>query len=134
MFGKLLGLVTCVTLFLTAGAVNAASKPVTFQGNVELRAPIWSTFDASAKSHWNNLEMAGDVRIFNLFGPVVFRAQGEHTFHQAGIFAPENKLKLGFELPIPKSDFTLFSYYDQRFNADTDRVFVGIRYGFGGTF
>lgn len=111
-----------------AGVLDKAPR---YAGNIELRAPVWAGDTASAESNWRNLEMAGDLRVFHVLGPFVLRVQGEHTFHQAGIFSPENKLKVGVELPLGHQ-FTAFSYWDRRFNAEVDRVFLGLRLGFDG--
>lgn len=120
-------------LLAVAVAGTARADGHRYTGNVELRAPVYSDVAASAGSHWHNLEMAGDLRVSNVLGPIGLRICGEHTFRQAGIFKPENKLKAGFELPLPHA-WTAFAYWDRRFDADVDRVFVGLRWGFGGAF
>lgn len=111
-----------------AGVLDHAPR---YAGSIELRAPVWSGVTASGESNWRNVELAGDLRIWNVLGPFVLRVQGEHTFHQAGIFSPENKLKVGVELPLGHQ-LTAFSYWDRRFNQGVDRVFAGLRLGFGG--
>ena len=115
--------------FLISGPARAEGHRVS--GNVELRAPVWSGVTASAASNWRGLEMAGALRVSNVLGPIGLAVSGEHTFHQAGIFKPENKLKVGLELPITRAT-TAFAYWDRRFNEDVDRVFVGVRWGFCG--
>lgn len=117
---------------MAAGAVRGEAQPVTWDGSLELRGPVFSQATASATSDWRNLEMAGDVRVRNLLGPFVIRVQGEHTFHQSDIFSPENKLKAGLEWPL-SHDLTVFSYWDRRFDPGIDRVFVGVRLGFSGS-
>lgn len=130
---KQIALLVVALGFLGTGAARAGvlDRAPRFVGSVELRAPVWAGNTASAESHWNNLEMAGDLRVLNVLGPLVLAVHGEHTFHQAGIFAAENKLKVGLELPLGHS-LTAFTYWDRRFAVNVDRVFVGMRYGFGG--
>lgn len=119
-----------LTLLVT-GAAGAAEHR--YMGNVELRAPVWSDVAASAGTHWDNLELAGDLRVSRVLGPIGLRVSGEHTFHQAGLFRPENQLKAGLELPLPHA-WTAIAYWDRRFDAEVNRVFVGLRWGFGGQF
>lgn len=112
-----------------------ASRPITFDGNIELRSPVFNSKDGYGWGGGRTVhpEMAGTLRLHNVLGncPAVFWVNGEHTFEQAGVFKPENKLKIGVDYPVSPSG-TLFVYFDRRFDTDVDRIFVGFRVGFKG--
>ena len=111
-------------------SLASAGTPPRYTGSIELRSPVWNSAFGGVTSP-RNLEMAGDLKVSNLLGPVVLVVHGEHTFHQSGIVFPENKIRVGGELPLNKQ-LTFFSYYDYRYSKDLDRVFVGLRLNFRG--
>lgn len=134
----LLAALTLGTLALTPARADN-SKPVQWSGSIELRSPVWNS-ETNGTRNLDNLELAGDLKVQNLLpGKSVLWVKGEHTFHQANLYKPENKLKVGIDVPMAR-DWTFFTYWDRRFqpssgfkDTDVDRVFVGVRLNFRGS-
>lgn len=127
---KLSLIIASATFALAALPATAASKTPSYKGSIELRIPTWNSKSGYVDDVATG-EIAGSVKVYDLLGPFVLTLNGEHTFRQAGVFKPEQKLKVGLEYPITKG-VCLFSYYDLRPNENVERVFVGIRQNFGG--
>lgn len=128
-------------------AVPGHAAPLSYEGSLELRTPVWANQDVASFSSSPSvstlvrrnfepslkfLDLAGSLRITRQGSPLAFWVNGEHSFSR-GYFIHENKMRLGLDLQLGKSPATLFSYFERRFDGeDLDRVFVGVRCGFRG--
>jgi hypothetical protein len=126
-----------LTLFciFCSPVIAGADDPVRYDLTLELRTPVYNSLPHLGWDHdAMHAEFAGSLKLFNLLpGNAVFWVNGERTFHQTGVFNPENKMKVGIDLPI-RRDLTVFTYFDRRFSRNVNRVFVGFRMNFKGDF
>ncbi len=131
----LLGLTFLLCGTFTTTAV-AAAKPMSYDLTLVLRAPTWSSRDGYI-DNYKATEFGGSLKLNNViaclpnFHPFVSGMQAMGDVNT--IFDAKSELQCGFDYTLGRG-FTFSSWWDRHYKADTDRVFVALKYGAHGLF
>lgn len=108
---------------------RAHAQPIQYSGTLELRSPVWASRSGFTPDI-SFLDFAGSLRLTRAGSRWALWANGEKSFSR-GYFVHESKAKIGVDYRLRQS-WTLFSYFDERFDSSVERVFVGVKFGFRG--
>lgn len=99
-------------------------------GSLAIETPIGMTPD---RPQDNTPTVLGDLHLTHLIGRIGFVTAGQIQTKSGLPFDRENKWRAGLEAPIG-GGFTVYSYFERRFDVPANRYMVGAKWGFSTPF
>lgn len=121
-------LILSVLVVILLGAFSPAfSAP--FNGSIALQAPALDP----DRLQDDSAQVCLDLRLPNVLGPLSFFTRLEHSLRDDFPYTKENKLRLGGDIPL-HGNLSLYSFWERRYSTDQNRVVVGCKLSFSGTY
>lgn len=132
-----IALLTALLLVGTfASTAMAADKPLSYDLNLILRAPVWSS-QTGTIDDYRATEFGGSLKLNNVIPGVPQFHPFVSGMHALGgwnsVFDAKNEGQAGFDYDLGRG-LTFSTWYDKHLTKDVDRVFVALKYGTHGLF
>jgi len=118
----------CLTLTLLCGMTHAANA-APFTGSISIETPV-RTPDFKAD---DSAALLFDLRLPDLIGPITVWGNLEHRLKDECFRDFDSKFRIGGDIPL-LDNLTLYSYFERRYAYNLNRIVVGARLNFRGSY